>query len=104
MNKYIKFLVSTILILSTNVYAQRVVKVEVLCDDTKAMVNALKENGEIPIVVAKSDVDETLLITVWMSRDGSMTVTQSSSQTMCLLTAGSSAKYRPLSTPNTKSY
>lgn len=104
MNKFIKSLVSIILIFSANVHAQRVYKVEVLCDETKTMVNVLKENGELPIVVAKSDVDDTMIITVWMGRDGSMTVTQSSNQTMCLIAAGSNAKYRPLPTPNTKLY
>lgn len=104
MNKYIKFLVSTILIFSANVYAERIFKVDVLCDDTKIMASVLKENGEVPIVIAKSDVDESMIITVWMGKDGSLTVTQSSNQLMCLVAAGSNAKYRPLPIPNTKLY
>lgn len=97
MNKFIKFLVSTILIVSFNAYAQKkVYETQVVCDNPKDMIKVLLENGEQPIVIAESDIDSRLTVTVWLNTSGEMTVTQSSNQLMCMLAAGTNSKYKML--------
>lgn len=97
MNKFIKFLVSITLILASNAYAQKkLYETQVVCDNPKDMIKMLLENGEQPIVIAESDIDSRLTVTVWLNSFGEMTITQSSNQLMCMLAAGSNSKYKML--------
>lgn len=95
MNRYIKFLVSIILIgMFSASHSQQLFNIEIVCDDIKTLTKVLLSNGERPVIVAKSAVDPNFIISVWTNRQGEMTVTQSTNQVMCVLAAGEGVKIR----------
>lgn len=93
MNKFINSLVSiTAILLATNVSAEPYERgLKVACDTLPKMVEFLRKEGEVPILV--SDVFETPghKLTIWVSTSGAISVTQSDKTYMCLLGAGENA-------------
>lgn len=89
MTKYIKFLVSTIAIAATACLAEPIhTKLPIVCDDADKMFDFFKAEKEIPLLYAEGYEDPETTVTIWMSRNGAMTVTTSRKKVICILTAG----------------
>lgn len=93
MNKFIKFLVSTTLIAASSAFAAPANYTFIaICDISRDVASALVSLNEVPIMMADHLEDEGHVIMVWLSEDGSMTITQTAENKTCVLAVGINSK------------
>lgn len=89
MNKFFKSLASTTLIVSSSAFAAPAnYMFSAICDKTDAVATVLIASDESPVLFANHLEDKGHVIALWVSEEGSMTVTQTIGNTTCILAVG----------------